>query len=78
MSEYKGPILYFIDGNVPTNAEFEKASKFMGKGPIFTFVSLSTLDLNGELLKGSSVGGKVPEAYKDYPVLEVEIKKSAK
>lgn len=78
MTQFKGPILYFIDGTVPTNAEFEKASKVMGKGPIVSFVSLASLDLNDALLQGSAVGGKVPEAYKDYPQLEVETKKSAK
>lgn len=60
-----GPILWFIAGNVPTNEEFEAAKDFMGKGPMFEFVSLQTLDLNGPVRSNSGVGGLVPEAYKD-------------
>lgn len=66
------PILYFIEGEAPTNEEFEKASKFMNNGPILEFVSVPTLDLNADLLPHSEVAGAVPKPYQTVvtPVIE--------
>jgi len=63
-------ILYFIVGEVPTNKEFEKAEPFMNKGPFLEFVSLVTLDLNAPLRDNVGVAGAVPDAYKQFKVLD--------
>lgn len=69
-----GPILYFVEGLVPTNAEFKKASKFMNTGPMFEFVSLAQFDpanpKNVAPEKVTGVAGKVPEFYKSAPTLD--------
>jgi len=70
MEASNGPILYFVEGEVPTNAEFKKAEKFMGTGPLFEFISLATLDFNKPPMEASGVAGKVPEEYKHYPILD--------
>jgi len=63
------PILYFIEGLAPTTKEFEDASQYICKGPLFQFVALPELDLNAPLLPFSDVKGLVPEQY--TPVREV-------
>lgn len=68
-----GPILWFIAGNVPTNAEFEAAKDFMGKGPMFEFVSLNTVNLNAPIMNNSGVGGLVPEAYKNEKRVDIAV-----
>ena len=71
--EIKGPILYFVEGDVPSNEEFENAEKFLGKGPMFEFVSLNTLDFNKPPMNASGVAGKVPEEYKIYPIVDAPV-----
>lgn len=75
MEKEVGPILYFVEGEVPTNAEFTKAAKFMNQGPILEFVSLVNLDFNRELIQASGVAGKVPEVYKEYPIVDKPVHK---
>ena len=71
MAESALPILYFVEGETPTNAEFAKAEKFMNKGPVLSFVSLQNLDYNRDLMPASGVAGAVPEVYKEaYPVID--------
>lgn len=70
------PILYFVEGEVPTNEEFAKAEQFMAKGPMFEFVSLANYDFNSELRPASGVAGKVPEIYKEYTVLDKMVAKA--
>lgn len=70
MEQGKGPILYFIEGEAPTNEEFAKAAKFMNQGPMFEFISLVHYDFNSALREASGVGGKVPDVYKEYPVID--------
>lgn len=70
MNQPVAPILYFIAGNVPTNAEFEKAQAFMNNGPILTFVSLTDVDFNAPLQKASAVAGAVPDVYKSVKRLD--------
>lgn len=67
-----GPILYFIEGNVPTNDEFADALQYMGKGPMFEFVSLSSVDLNAPKMDCSAAYGKVPDEYKDLKPVVAE------
>lgn len=71
MDKMNNQILYFINGDVPTNEEFEKASVFMNKGPFLEFISIQHLNLDEPLLKNVGVAGVVPDTYKDSKRLDI-------
>lgn len=67
-----GPILYFVEGDTPTNEEFKKAEPFMKKGPFLEFVSLKNFDPTAPLVNASGVAGKVPEEYKNFTIVDAK------
>jgi hypothetical protein len=72
----KSEILYFIEGNVPTDKEFEHAQKLMNNGPIVKFVSLQLADLNNVPEGNFKVAGNVPESYSHFPKAEAVLPKA--
>lgn len=68
-------ILYFIVGQTPTPEEYKDAEQYMGKGPMFEFVSLSDVDLNAPLRGNVGVFGSVPDVYKPVAVPVVSKRK---
>lgn len=67
-----GDILYFINGEVPTDDEFQRASKLMGKGPSVVFISLVLHNINElEIKDRIKVAGNVPDKFADVEKAEV-------